>query len=84
MSRGRGTMKQCRQMVQPAGKSVFKILNVVRLPRSQGVSMFSHTHGNLFEFSSRRFVPSAGYLLVGIVVVILLIALFTNPALPAS
>ena len=46
--------------------------------------MFSHTHGNLFEFSSRRFVPSAGYLLVGIVVVILLIALFTNPALPAS
>jgi hypothetical protein len=46
--------------------------------------MFSHTHGNLFEFSSRRFVPSGGYVLVGIFVVILLIALLTNPALPAG
>ncbi|HEY1475528.1 MAG TPA: hypothetical protein VGF53_15740 [Pseudolabrys sp.] len=46
--------------------------------------MFSRTHGNLFEFPSRRFAPSAGYVLVGIVVVILLIALFTNPALPAG
>jgi len=45
--------------------------------------MISHTHGNLIEPASRRFVPRAGYLLVGIVLVILLIALLTNPVLPA-
>jgi hypothetical protein len=44
--------------------------------------MLSYAHANVYEPASLRFGLSAGYLFVGIIAVIFLIALFTNPALP--
>jgi hypothetical protein len=44
--------------------------------------MFSNPIENLIEPASRRFARSAGYALVLVVAVLLLIAVLTNPVLP--
>jgi Tfp pilus assembly protein PilX len=44
--------------------------------------MISHTHQNLTEAASHGFGRAAGYALVIILAVVLLVALLTNPALP--
>ena len=44
--------------------------------------MFSHAHQNLTEPTSRGFGRVAGYALIAVIAVLLLLALLTNPVLP--
>ena len=44
--------------------------------------MLSHTHQNVTEAQAHGFGRAAGYTLVVILAVLLLVALLTNPALP--
>jgi len=44
--------------------------------------MFSHPHETVTDAASRRFGETAAYTLLGVIVVLLVIAMFINPALP--
>jgi hypothetical protein len=50
-------------------------------PGFQGVSMFSHPH-NPIEPASRGYGEGAAYFLLTLIVVLFLIVMFINPALP--
>jgi hypothetical protein len=44
--------------------------------------MFSHPHENPIESASRRFGESTAYFMLTLIIVLFLIAMFINPALP--
>jgi hypothetical protein len=48
------------------------------------VPMYSNAHQAFVDSESRRFGRPAGYLLVAVIAVLLLIAVLTNPALPET
>jgi hypothetical protein len=57
-------------------------VHAVGFPGKTGAPMISHAHHNLTEPAARGFDRVAGYALVALIAVLILVALMTNPVLP--
>jgi hypothetical protein len=54
----------------------------IGFPVQTGVPMLSHTHQHLTDPATRGFGRVAGFALIAAILVLLLLALLTNPVLP--
>jgi hypothetical protein len=68
------------QIIAAAGELV--LIKCIGFPVQTGVPMLSHTHQHLTDPTTRGFGRVAGFALIAAVLVLLLLALLTNPVLP--
>jgi hypothetical protein len=76
----RGFLPHLIQVIAAARKMVLKP-GMLLVSRFKGAPMISHAHRNLTEPASGGFDRVAGYALVALIAVLILVALMTNPVL---